>query len=155
MNDMFRNCSELTSMTQVIGFESLDTSNVIDMHGMFYECRRLTSIDLSHFNTSNVTEMGYMFYGCNNLTSLDLSSFNTSNVTKMTYMFGYCSGLTSITFSSQADVSKVTNYSGMFNDITTTGTLYYPSAYADAWNNILVTNQSTSQFPSTWTRTVI
>jgi hypothetical protein len=38
----------------------------------------------------------------------------------------------------------------MFESITTTGTLTYPSAYETSWQNIIVTNQSTSKFPSTW-----
>ena len=30
---------------------------------MFYECKKLTNIDLSNFNTNNVTDMGGMFFG--------------------------------------------------------------------------------------------
>ena len=125
--------------------------NVTDMNSMFYGCSGLTSIDLSSFDTSNVTDMGSMFGDCSGLTSLDLSSFDTSNVIYMNNMFLDCSGLTSITFGSQANVGKVTVAYDMFKNITTTGTLYYPSAYADAWNNIIVTNQLINKFPSTWT----
>ena len=150
MVQMFAGCSLLTSLD----LSSFDTSKVTDMDSMFVGCLGLTSLDLSNFDTSNVTNMGGMFSNCRGLTSLDLSNFDTSNVTNMTQIFMYCSGLTSITFGSQADVSKVTNMSLMFSNITTTGTLTYPSAYADAWNNILVTNQSTSKFPSTWTKQV-
>lgn len=94
-----------------------------------------------------------MFYYCSGLTSIDLTPFDTSNVTNMSYMFQNCGGLTSLTITS--DISKVTSYSKMFYDITTSGTLTYNCAYEDAWTNILVTNQSTSQFPSTWTKTCI
>ena len=102
--------------------------------------------------------MDAMFNCCYGLTSLDLSSFDTSKVTNMWNMFQGCASLTSITFGLLGDVSKVTSYTGctdMFGNITTTGTLYYPSAYADAWNNILVTKQPTSKFPSTWTATAV
>ena len=86
-----------------------------DMSYMFYECRTLTSLDLSSFNTSAVTNMSSMFSSCSALTSLDLSSFNTSAVTNMSSMFYFCSGLTSFDLSS-FDTSAVTNMSGMFSE---------------------------------------
>ena len=39
---------------------------------MFYNCRNLTSLDLSSFDTSAVTYMYNMFYNCSALTSLIL-----------------------------------------------------------------------------------
>ena len=181
MQSMFNSCSGLTSLD----LSSFDTSKVTTMSGMFGACTGLTSIDLSGWDTNNVIYMGSMFascqsltsmtqvigfdklntsklagmhsmfYDCTNLTSIDLSSFDTSKVTDMYEMFGLCKSLTSITFGSQADVSKVTDYSYMFRYITTTGTLYYPSAYANAWNNIIVTNKLRSYFPSTWTAVAV
>ena len=78
-------------------FKRLDTSNVTDMNGMFYNDVYLESIEgLSSFNTSNVTNMSYMFYGCSGLTSLDLGGWNMSNVTDTNQMFDGCTSLTSI-----------------------------------------------------------
>ena len=57
---------------------------------MFYECNKLTNINLSNFNTNNVTNMFCMFYGCSSLTNLNLSNFNTNNVTDMLGMFDGC-----------------------------------------------------------------
>ena len=94
-----------------------------------------------------------MFNNCYGLTSVDLSGLDTSNVTNMSNIFSSCSSLTSLTM--LGDISKVTSYSSMFYNITTTGTLTYNCAYEDAWTNILVTKQSTSKFPSTWTKTCI
>ena len=54
---------------------------------MFYNCSKLTSLDLSNLNTKNVTNMSGMFSTCSSLTSLDLSNFNTNNVTNMWRMF--------------------------------------------------------------------
>ena len=96
-SNWFMNMRKLES---IIGLSYLNTSEVIKMDGMFYDCNRLTSLDLSSFNTSNVTNMDYMFSDCSGLTSLDLSSFNTSNVTNMSYMFEDCSSLTSLDLSS-------------------------------------------------------
>ena len=111
MDHMFYNCRNLTSLD----LSSFNTSNVINMSNMFYMCRNLTSLDLSSFNTSNVTDMNWMFSNCINLTSLDLSSFNTSNVINMSCMFYWCSNLTSLDVS-KFDTSNVTNIRRMFGD---------------------------------------
>ena len=77
----------LESLTNIKGFEHLNTSQVTDMSGMFLGCSSLTEIDLSHFDTSQVTNMNGMFMECSSLTALDLASFDTSQVTYMCAMF--------------------------------------------------------------------
>ena len=47
--------SSLINLTEISGFENLDTSNVADMSYMFCSCSSLSSINLSGLNTSNVT----------------------------------------------------------------------------------------------------
>lgn len=79
---------------------------------------------LNTFNTSNVTDMHSMFYGAaeNNpdeYISLDLSNWNTSKVTDMSEMFKYFGQAKAKNVSLNAsgwDVSNVTNMYGMFND---------------------------------------
>ena len=93
---------------------NLDTSNVTQMHGMFYFCATLTTLELTGFNTLNVVYMEDMFYNCQSLTSLDLSGFNTSNVTNMSSMFMGCLALTNINFGSNFNTAKVMAMSGMF-----------------------------------------
>ena len=44
--------------------QGVNTNNVTDMSGMFYECSSLKEINLSNFNTDNITNMKSMFYGC-------------------------------------------------------------------------------------------
>ena len=105
----FRNAA----MQSVVGINYLNTSQVMDMGGMFQNCRSLQSIDLSGFNTANVTNMGGMFYGCSSLMSLDLSNFNTSNVTNMAGMFYQCTALSSLDVSS-FNTANVRNMSYMF-----------------------------------------
>ena len=111
MSSMFYDCTRLTSLD----LSSFNTSKVTNMSYMFEDCSSLTSLDLSSFNTHDVTDMSSMFYNCTRLTSLDLSSFNTSNVTNMSYMFEDCSSLTSLDLSS-FNTSEVTNMSSMFDD---------------------------------------
>ena len=88
---MFYECAKLTSL-DLTGF---DTSKVTDMRGMFAYCSKLTSLDLSGFDTSAVTDMVWMFFECSELTSIDLSSFDTT-VAMIGDMFYKCSSITSL-----------------------------------------------------------
>ena len=110
MGRMFYDCSKLTSLD----VSKFNTANVTNMSYMFYNCKALTSLDVTHFNTANVTNMGYMFYICSSLTSLDVTNFNTANVANMSYMFSGCSSLTSLDVT-HFNTANVTNMSGMFN----------------------------------------
>ena len=104
----------LTALTEIKNINNINTSNVFDMTHMFYNCKGLTSLDLSDFYTNRVTSMAGMFYYCKGLTSLDLSSFDTSRVASMSEMFNYCQSLTSLDVSG-FNTSKVTNMVSMFS----------------------------------------
>ena len=78
----------------------IDTSNVTNINDMFYECSKLTNLDLSNFNTSKVIDMYGMFYNCTSLTSIDLSSFDTSKVTQINQAFYNCPNLNKLYLSS-------------------------------------------------------
>ena len=77
-------------LKKIEGLTNLNTSEVTTMSGMFEDCSRLTSLDLSSFNAENVQNMSAMFSGCQNLTSLNLSNFNAENVQNMGSMFYGC-----------------------------------------------------------------
>ena len=102
----FCNCSELTDIE---GIENLNTENVTNMRGMFFNCPNLSSLDLTNFSTGNVTDMNAMFGYCQ-LSSLDLTSFNTANVTEMNFMFQGCSALTTIYASEMFVTDQVEGY---------------------------------------------
>ena len=108
----FHHC---TNLATIEGIENLNTENVTNMHGMFFYCQNLSSLDLTNFNTGNVTNMFNMFSNCQNLSSLDLTSFNTANVTFMNYMFDGCSTLTTI-YASEKFVTDQVNGGDMFNE---------------------------------------
>ena len=110
LEHFFAGCSTLETIS---GLEYLNTANVTNMYRMFYECNKLSSLDLSNFNTANVTNMEEMFYSCQNLSSLDLSKFNTEKVTNMSGMFYGWQKLSSLDLS-KFNTKKVTNMSGMF-----------------------------------------
>ena len=63
---------------------------------LFFGCKDIIEIDLSHLDTKQVTSMSGMFYECNSLTYVNLSYINTSRVKKMNYMFYNCFFLNSI-----------------------------------------------------------
>ena len=101
------------SLTEIVGIENLNTSEVTNMSNMFWGCNELTSLDVSHFNTAKVTDMSGMFAGCHRLKTLDVSHFDTSNVTNFEKMFSYCISLTNLVVT-HFNTGKATNMSYMF-----------------------------------------
>ncbi len=89
----------LSRLATIEGLEYLNTSKVTDMSDMFYCCRSLTSLDLSHFDIGNVTNMKAMFELCSNLVEINLTSFDIRKkkvASAVDYMFRYCSKLRNI-----------------------------------------------------------
>ena len=117
MAGMFHNCAKSTSFD----LSSFDTSAVTAMNAMFKYCSGIKSLDLSSFDTSAVTNMGEMF-AYTKMNSLNLSSLNTAKVTSMGSMFAYCSGVKSLDLSS-FDTSAVTGMGDMFHDCSSLETL--------------------------------
>ena len=138
LNNWFRGS---TALATINGLGNLNTENVTTMYYTFFNCRSLTSLDLSGFNTAKVTTMSYMFNGCSALesitfgsafttaevtsmsdmfrncsalTALDLSGFNTAKVTTMYDMFAGCSSLAAITFGLQFTTAQMTSMNNMF-----------------------------------------
>ena len=63
------------------------------MQSMFYECKSLTSLDLSKFNVQNVTTMKFMFYQCSSLAELKLFPVNFRNGVDISLIFSCCGKL--------------------------------------------------------------
>jgi surface protein len=57
------------------------------MNGMFAECYSLTSIDLSHLDTSNVIDVHCLFWQCNDLSLINLTKVNLTNTKDYFQMF--------------------------------------------------------------------
>ncbi|MBQ9558467.1 MAG: BspA family leucine-rich repeat surface protein [Bacteroidaceae bacterium] len=116
----FKDFSNVTSIT---GLRNLNTANVTDMSGMFYNCKSLVYVDASTWNTANVTDMSEMFYNCSSLLKMEkgttanywYQNFNTSKVESMSYMFAGCTKLTRVdldNFSSDVLTSTAYMFSG-------------------------------------------
>ena len=106
----FYDCSKLTS----VDLGGLDTSNVTTMFGMFRFCTKLTEIKNANWQTGKVTTMATMFYSCEALPELDCSNWDVSNVTTMKDMFWLCKKLTTLNVSGWK-IQNTTNMSGMFS----------------------------------------
>ena len=118
MHAMFYGMSNLTNLN----LSNFDTSKVTDMAGMFANMPNLVTLNLSSFDTSKVIVMNSMFYNMSKLTALDLSNFNTPQVTDMNHMFYNTSNLTALNLSS-FDTSKVKNMAHMFHKMSKLTTL--------------------------------
>ena len=106
--------ADLEEIETIEGIENLNTSKVTNMKFMFFKCRKLQSIDLSHFNTANVESMYAMFSICQSLQQLDVSKFNTEKVTTMKRMFNNCISLASLDLTS-FNTENVTTMEDMFS----------------------------------------
>ena len=82
---------------------------------MFENCRKLKSLDLSHFVTSKINDMSNMFNNCTELEILKVDSFDTQKVRDMKYMFGSCTNLKSLNIAN-FDTSSCTNFENMFEN---------------------------------------
>ena len=128
LKDFFRDC---TGLNEITGLKYLNTAEVTDMSFMFWNCKNLSSLDLTNFNTTKVEDMSYMFYMCQKLTELNLSNFKTEKVKNMPYMFSYCNMLEKLDLSN-FNTTKVKNMSGMFSGCSMLQTIYVS-------NNFVVT----------------
>ena len=143
------NGSELTSFKYTffessiseIDFGNLDTSKLVTLEKIFYNCKSLTSLNLSTFKTKTVTNMfgvfGHceilktlklpndfvidnaedlttMFYACKELESLDISMFKNNKATSMEQTFNQCYKLKSIKFSNDFKTDLVENMDSTF-----------------------------------------
>ena len=122
-NLQYLNTSEVTNMEYMfyhnkkiteLDVSHFDTRNVTNMIGMLCYIPNVTKLDVSHFDTQNVTNMRAMFYntGCS---QLDVSNFNTSKVKNMKQMFAWCRKLKSINFGDNFSTVNVETMDRMFD----------------------------------------
>ena len=108
MKEMFKGCINL----EEIKFSSLNATNITDMSEMFCNCG-LKYIQFPHINSKKLVNMEGMFSDCKNLKNVDFSSFITENVNNMSNLFKGCQNLEMIDFS-KLNTRKVLNMSKMF-----------------------------------------
>ena len=93
---------------------SFDTSNVRNMHNMFYYARSSDGLlDLSDLNVSNVTDMSNLV-NYTWIVTVDLTGWDTRNVTDMTEMFYDSNYITTIYASESFVTTNVTKSDRIF-----------------------------------------
>ena len=115
-SNLYSNSSIYIIPSKINGKSLLNTSNVTNMHRMFYNCKSL--ITIPQLDTSKVTAMNEIFNSCSSLISIP--QLDTSNVTSLFSMFGGCSKLTTIP---QLNTSNVTDMGNMFYTCTSLTTI--------------------------------
>lgn len=128
MNGLFYNCSNLTSVAL------FDTSSVTDMGSMFYSCSVLTTIPL--FDMANVTSIMWLCTNCTNLTFIPL--FNTSSVVECDWAFSAC-------------INVQTGALALYNQLSSQGTvMYYGGTFRNCGSNTTTGAAELAQIPSRW-----
>jgi len=117
--------ADFTNLTSFNNIRLLDTGNTLTMVRMFGNLKKLTNLDISHFDTQNVTDMSYFFNACEQLSTVNIStksvtmngrtydSWDTGNVTSMDGMFLYVPALTALDVS-HFDTQNVKDFNLMF-----------------------------------------
>ena len=86
MSSMFSSYRVLTSFKWP---ENIDTSNVTDMSNMFYDCRKLVSLDLSKITTTSLTRINDMLY-CTSLKNVVWGNNWLPNSSITLFSITYC-----------------------------------------------------------------
>ena len=107
-----------SNASSIEGLEILNTGNVTNMQGMFYDCDMIGSFYLDDFNMENVTNMSYMFADCEYLTTVGFEYVSTSNVTDMSHMFENCGHLENLYEFDDLSTASVKDMSYMFKGCT-------------------------------------
>ncbi len=113
LKDIIDKLVDEQSMEDVIDLNSIDTSEITDMSGLFHNFEGILKIDVSKWDVSNVENMDSIFKGCINLEKITgIENWDVSNVENMEDMFYKCELFNQDL--SNWNMSKVTNISGMF-----------------------------------------
>lgn len=103
-----------------VDFSGLDSSLVTDMTGMFANCSRIKTIDMSHLNANCVAELGEwvypssgLFENCIALSSVKLPENGFPNAASFDLMFWNCQSIRSVDLF-PLSTSQVESMIGMF-----------------------------------------
>lgn len=124
--------AEMTKLESIQGIELFDFSNCENFQGMFYNCSKLSTLDLTANSFSKAKNMSQMFYGCAELKSFKINDMTLSQVVNMSQMFEECVNIESL---QMPETPVVTNISRMFKGLgygtdygcTINGSMSFPS----------------------------
>ena len=122
LTDNGKTATELTEWQIPAGtfsFKTADTFVPSSMYLFAYPARAtLMSVDGTNIDTSNVVNMQDLFYQCSKIETIDVSGWNTSKVENIIFAFGYMSSLTSLPGIENWDTSNVTSCQATFYQST-------------------------------------
>ena len=79
------------ALKAIKGFEMLDASDVTTLGGMFVDCKKLTTVDMSMWHCGRVTSIGGMFQHCYELRSVKMPhGLNLDTLTVTASVFEEC-----------------------------------------------------------------
>ena len=113
MNYMFGDYSKSMGLTEIIGIEDFDTSNVTDFGAMFKGCGNIEILDLNNWDILKGNRFEYLFDNCNNLSTLSIDNWNATPAGNLTNLFKNCYKLTSLNLSNW-NTSNVIKIEGLF-----------------------------------------
>ncbi|MBQ0017516.1 MAG: BspA family leucine-rich repeat surface protein [Clostridiales bacterium] len=108
-------CTEVVFDVDDNGLCVFNTSNVVDMFGMFSGNSTLKKFDMSMLNVVNVEDFGSAFYSCSDLVDLNISGLDFAKVTNLRNTFGFCSMLKFLDLSG-FDFSRIADTNYMLRD---------------------------------------
>lgn len=83
-------------------------------YGLFEDCRKLTSVDMTHFTPINLKVIKGMFSGCYVLKKIDMSNVDMSKCTTALEAFYNCRELVEINFPKKSPNFSWTTYDGQY-----------------------------------------
>ncbi|KOY79676.1 BspA family leucine-rich repeat surface protein [Apilactobacillus kunkeei] len=100
---------DFNNLTEFVGLDKVDASQLSIASGLFVEDHNLQSIDVSSWKTPNLTNAYEMFAGDHRVTDINVTGLDTSNVTDMSEMFAHDYNLTNLVGVNTFNTEKVTN----------------------------------------------
>ncbi|WP_414827308.1 BspA family leucine-rich repeat surface protein [Apilactobacillus kunkeei] len=100
---------DFNNLTEFVGLDKVDASQLSIASGLFVEDHNLQSIDVSSWKTPNLTNAFEMFAGDHRVTDINVTGLDTSNVTDMSEMFAHDYNLTNLVGVNTFNTEKVTN----------------------------------------------
>jgi len=134
LNNMFSNCISLKSIEFGDSISSSESSNLIHMSYMFYNCSSLTSVDLSLYKSlTSISDMSYIFAYCNKLKKIIFNLYSPNSLKTMSNAFRNCISLEYVEFSSFT--RDVEDMSSLFY-----GCISLTSIYMEAFSELFGVN---------------
>ena len=125
--------SNFSNVSEIVGLENINTSNVTNMAGMFEYDSSLSTLDLSMWDTSNVNNMSGIFSNLSGLTELNISNWDLSSIQSGSHLFSSTSSLNTVNMS---NFTFPTDSSYFFSGVSNLSNLTLTGANTDHVTNM-------------------